>query len=181
MLRTQQTKLNQVATRAAWAIQLSLCTLARVWWFGYTCILVPCGTCIMPVTNVTWLSGPRSTKQLAPQKTQQQITHKVEQQLDYEWHVVTTSSVDRPQYIRMKLVDIPTEIIQEYNLNDPVEPDGSIFIEVCMVCHKAVYYRTNCLKKDSMKMVTFKANLPLDCGCTNGDQSSSPLSSTNLE
>jgi uncharacterized membrane protein YhdT len=48
MLRTQQTKINQVATRrAAWTVQLSLCTLARVWWFSYTCKLVPGGTSSM--------------------------------------------------------------------------------------------------------------------------------------
>ena len=38
--------------------------------------------------------------------------------------------MDRPEYIRMKIADIPHEIIKEYNLNNIVEPDGSIFIEV---------------------------------------------------
>jgi len=38
--------------------------------------------------------------------------------------------MDRPEYIRMKISDIPDEIIAEYNLKDIVEPDGSVFIEV---------------------------------------------------
>jgi hypothetical protein len=38
--------------------------------------------------------------------------------------------MDRPEYIRMKLADIPDEIINEYKLKDLVEPDGSIFIAV---------------------------------------------------
>ena len=36
----------------------------------------------------------------------------------------------RPEYIRVKLDNIPTEIIHEYNLRDKATPDGSIYIEV---------------------------------------------------
>ena len=34
----------------------------------------------------------------------------------------------RPEYIRMKLANIPQEIIDEYNLKDKATPDGSIYI-----------------------------------------------------
>ena len=34
----------------------------------------------------------------------------------------------RPEYMRMKLADIPQEIIDEYNLKDKATPDGSIYI-----------------------------------------------------
>ena len=35
----------------------------------------------------------------------------------------------RPEYIRIKLADIPDEIIKEYKLRDKVTPDGYIYIE----------------------------------------------------
>ncbi len=35
----------------------------------------------------------------------------------------------RPEYIRIKLADIPEEIIREYNLREKATPDGSIYIE----------------------------------------------------
>jgi len=34
----------------------------------------------------------------------------------------------RPEYMRMKIADIPQEIIDEYNLKDKATPDGSIYI-----------------------------------------------------
>ena len=34
----------------------------------------------------------------------------------------------RPEYIRMKISDIPEEIIVEYKLRDVVKADGSIYI-----------------------------------------------------
>jgi hypothetical protein len=34
----------------------------------------------------------------------------------------------RPEYIRMKITDIPEEIIHEYKLRDKASPDGSIYI-----------------------------------------------------
>jgi retron-type reverse transcriptase len=37
--------------------------------------------------------------------------------------------MDRPEYISMKISDIPDEIIAEYKLKD-IEPDGSVFNEV---------------------------------------------------
>ncbi len=41
----------------------------------------------------------------------------------------------RPEYIRMKLSDIPLEIIEEYKLREKVTPDGSIYI----VANKGMY------------------------------------------
>ena len=37
--------------------------------------------------------------------------------------------LSRPEYIRIKLSDIPEEIIKEYNLKDKATKDGSIYIE----------------------------------------------------
>jgi hypothetical protein len=36
----------------------------------------------------------------------------------------------RPEYLRMKLRDIPEEIIREYKLKSLVKPDGSVYILV---------------------------------------------------
>ncbi len=36
----------------------------------------------------------------------------------------------RPEYIRLNIKDIPTEIIAEYNLKNIVDPDGSIYLKV---------------------------------------------------
>ena len=41
----------------------------------------------------------------------------------------------RPEYIRMKLADIPEEIIVEYKLRSKATPDGSIYI----VANKGMY------------------------------------------
>ncbi|KAL7474697.1 hypothetical protein ACHAW6_000659, partial [Cyclotella cf. meneghiniana] len=38
--------------------------------------------------------------------------------------------VKRPEYLRVKLRDIPEEIIQEYNLTSLADPDGSVNILV---------------------------------------------------
>ena len=38
----------------------------------------------------------------------------------------------RPEYIRMKLSDVPDEIIQEYKLLDKVEPDGWLYIMIVL-------------------------------------------------
>ena len=35
----------------------------------------------------------------------------------------------RPKYIKIKLADIPDEVIQEYNLKDVISDDGSIYID----------------------------------------------------
>eukprot|EP00804_Cyclotella_cryptica_P008940 CCRYP_012041-RB/>CCRYP_012041-RB protein AED:0.46 eAED:0.46 QI:0/-1/0/1/-1/0/1/0/111 len=36
----------------------------------------------------------------------------------------------RPEYLRLKLSDIPTEIIREYRLDLLAEPDGTIYVLV---------------------------------------------------
>ena len=41
----------------------------------------------------------------------------------------------RPEYIRMKLADIPEDIIVEYKLRSKATPDGSIYI----VANKGMY------------------------------------------
>ena len=37
--------------------------------------------------------------------------------------------LSRPKYIRIKIINIPEEIIREYNLRDKATKDGSIYIE----------------------------------------------------
>ena len=39
------------------------------------------------------------------------------------------TQIKRPTYIRMKLANIPQEIIDEYKLRNKATPDGSIHIE----------------------------------------------------
>ena len=67
----------------------------------------------------------------------------------------------RPEYMRMKLADIPQEIIDEYNLKDKATPDGSIYI----VATKGMYglpqvglLTNELLKNDSTKKGTDKSN-----------------------
>jgi hypothetical protein len=84
----------------------------------------------------------------------------------------------------MKLVDIPDEIIKEYNLKDLVEPDGSIFIAVLRSMYglpQSGLLSNELFEKGSTHMGIFKANSYLVCGRTNGNRSNSPLSSTILE
>ena len=40
----------------------------------------------------------------------------------------------RPEYIRIKLSDIPNEIITEYNLLEKATKNRSIYIETARVC-----------------------------------------------
>ena len=82
----------------------------------------------------------------------------------------------RPEYIRMKLADIPQEVIDEYNLQDKATPDGSIHI----VANKGMYglpqaglLANELLENVSTKTDTNKANWSPDCGNTTGDQFSS--------
>ena len=37
----------------------------------------------------------------------------------------------RYEYLKLKLCDIPEEIINEYNLLDIATPDKSVYVEVC--------------------------------------------------
>ena len=43
--------------------------------------------------------------------------------------------LSRPEYIRIKLSDIPEEIIREYNLRDKATKDGSIYTKA----NKGIY------------------------------------------
>jgi len=36
----------------------------------------------------------------------------------------------RYEYVRLKIADIPEEIIVQYNLREKAAPDGSIYIEI---------------------------------------------------
>ena len=38
--------------------------------------------------------------------------------------------MDRFEYMRLKLADIPDDVIKQYNLADKVTPDGWVYLEV---------------------------------------------------
>jgi hypothetical protein len=38
--------------------------------------------------------------------------------------------MDRPEYVRIKIKDVPDEIIKEYNLREMVDDDGYLYVEV---------------------------------------------------
>ena len=38
----------------------------------------------------------------------------------------------RPEFIRMRIGDITNKIIQEYNLHDIMEPDGTVYIKIIL-------------------------------------------------
>ncbi|KAL7474721.1 hypothetical protein ACHAW6_000681 [Cyclotella cf. meneghiniana] len=83
----------------------------------------------------------------------------------------------RPEYLCMKLHDIPAEIIQEYKLKSLVKPDGSVYILVssaCMDYRKQASWQTNPSKNASMHMGTSKVSSSLVSGGTNSDPSSFP-------
>jgi hypothetical protein len=42
----------------------------------------------------------------------------------------------RPEFIRMRISDIPEEIIQEYHLRDLCEPDGCIYIMIVLSMYR---------------------------------------------
>ena len=71
------------------------------------------------------------------------------------------TSLSRPEYIRIKLSDIPNKIIKECNLLEKATKDGSIYIEA----NKSMYglphtglLANDLLKNDSTSMVTTRAN-----------------------
>ncbi len=57
----------------------------------------------------------------------------------------------RPEFIQMKLSDIPDKVIKEYKLREKATPDGSIYIEpskACAACCNQVYWQMNSLKNN---------------------------------
>eukprot|EP00804_Cyclotella_cryptica_P026100 CCRYP_013955-RI/>CCRYP_013955-RI protein AED:0.47 eAED:0.47 QI:0/-1/0/1/-1/1/1/0/200 len=67
----------------------------------------------------------------------------------------------RPEYLRVKLTDIPAEIITEYKLRNKVNKNGFVFIEVTKGMYglpQAGLLANLLLKKDSTNKVTSKAS-----------------------
>eukprot|EP00804_Cyclotella_cryptica_P013559 CCRYP_012916-RA/>CCRYP_012916-RA protein AED:0.34 eAED:0.34 QI:0/-1/0/1/-1/1/1/0/448 len=62
----------------------------------------------------------------------------------------------RPEYLRLKLSDISTEIITEYRLDLLAEPDGTIYVLVRLSMYSSL--PTSSLKNGSTPMDTIKAN-----------------------
>ena len=82
----------------------------------------------------------------------------------------------RPEYIRVKLSDIPDEIIAEYNLKAKATKDGSVYI----VANCGMYdlpqsglLANDLLEKRLNEQGYYQNNLSLGYGSTNGAQSSS--------
>ena len=46
------------------------------------------------------------------------------------WNFYLMTPLKRPEYVKLKLTDIPDEIIGEYKLRELVTPDGSVYIEI---------------------------------------------------
>ena len=64
--------------------------------------------------------------------------------------------MDRFEYMRLKLADLPDDVIKQYNLEDKVTPDGWVYLEV----RKGIYglpqagiLAHKLLEKDSTKKV----------------------------
>ena len=77
----------------------------------------------------------------------------------------------RPEYIRMKLSNIPKEIIEEYKLLDKATPDRSIYIEATKGMYglpQAGLLPTNSSKNVSTQKDTGRANLCQASGNTIG-------------
>jgi hypothetical protein len=86
--------------------------------------------------------------------------------------------LDRPEFIRMSIGDIPDEIVQEYKLLDLLKPDGYVYIKIvlaCMACRMPDSLPMPCSKNGSTNTVTDKANSSQACGCMIGALSGSPL------
>ena len=82
----------------------------------------------------------------------------------------------QPEYIRVKLSDIPDKIIAEYNLKAKATKDGSVYI----VANCGMYdlpqsglLANDLLEKRLNEQGYYQNNLSLGYGSTNGAQSSS--------
>ncbi|KAL7475771.1 hypothetical protein ACHAW6_001674 [Cyclotella cf. meneghiniana] len=84
--------------------------------------------------------------------------------------------LDCPEFIRMRISDIPDEIIQEYKLLNPLKPNRYVYIEIVlgMYGHMLVSLPTSCSKNGSTNIVTDKANSSQACGGMTGALSGSP-------
>ncbi len=80
-----------------------------------------------------------------------------------------------PEYVRIKISDIPAEFVEEYNLTGK-DRDGWVYFEICrdvMVFPKLVSWPTIFFTSTSKPKATTKRLPLLVSGATNGDQSNS--------
>ncbi|KAL7478374.1 hypothetical protein ACHAW6_004138 [Cyclotella cf. meneghiniana] len=93
-------------------------------------------------------------------------------------NVYLMTPLTHPEYLRVKLRDIPEEIIREYNLASLADPPALCTFScrsACMVSHKQASLQTNYLKNASTHMGTSKASLSPASGTTISTPSSFPL------
>ena len=82
----------------------------------------------------------------------------------------------RYEYLRLRLSDLPDEIIEEYKLNEKAKPEGMVFLEVRKGMYglpQAGILAQDCWQRDWQRKDTNKARQPQGNGNTNGDQSNS--------
>jgi len=86
--------------------------------------------------------------------------------------------LDRPEYVRIKLADIPQEFVEEYNLT-VYAGDGRVYFKIIKgvtVLNRPESLPTTCSPNALQSMDTINASSRRDYGATNGDPS--PLSSS---
>ena len=90
----------------------------------------------------------------------------------------------RPEYICMKLTDIPKETINKYGLQQKATPDGSIHIvankEIYGLLQAGLLTNMRCLRNNSTRGGTNRASWCQGCGNTTGSRFSSLWSWTIL-
>ena len=82
-------------------------------------------------------------------------------------HFYLKMPLKRYEYVRLKLNNIPDEIIEEYKLHEKATPDGFVYLEV----QKAMYWlpqawlsAQDCYQTTSKNMDTQKAKQSWACG-----------------
>ena len=84
----------------------------------------------------------------------------------------------RYEYMRLKISDMPDDVIEHYNLREIATPDGFIYCEI----QKGMYGLPQAriiaqeLLTDRLRKATHRARQRPDCGRTNRAQSNSLLS-----
>ena len=74
--------------------------------------------------------------------------------------VYLMTPLDRPEYIRIKLSNVPDEIIMEYKLLEKATKDGSIYIEANQGMYGLPH--TGFLANELLKKTTQQARLPAE-------------------
>jgi hypothetical protein len=80
--------------------------------------------------------------------------------------------MDRPEFMKLKLVDIPDNIVEQYDLKDKVTKEGYVYVQISHGMYglpQAGMIAQQLLKNGSTHRGTHKAQSPQVSGHTNGD------------